>query len=234
MAGRLHPLLLVLVIGALPHALSWAGEPDGEADDFDELLRAEQELEARTAAVNTGTLRFLAEPPDETVHHHHNTVLLRPESLQDGWATLIQCHDHLDAVPRVQVVFNEDRTRELTIELAEHIGEAWVEEASVQMVDVGRGARLCVRAESQVLEAAGEGIYVMRNGPFMRQFLDGYFPMRVSMEVHLPRGRLLRFVSVDPVPQEGFSVQPTRHAVYLDTWFEGRLHTELRFEATTP
>ncbi|MDX9768380.1 MAG: alpha/beta hydrolase, partial [Ectothiorhodospiraceae bacterium] len=141
---------------------------------------------------------------------------------------LKQCHDHLDAVPRAQVVYNRERTRGLTIELADAIGEAWVKDASVQLRDVGKGARLCVKAETKALERTAEGGYVLRNGPFLRRFLDGYYPMRVSVDVEMPVD-LLRFASVSPAPQDGFKVWQDAQGVHIDSWFEGRLVTELHF-----
>ena len=69
-----------------------------------ECAACDDELEASTVGVNEGKLSFLAEPPPKAVHHHHNDIVIGPESLREGWVRLEQCHEHLDAVPRAEVV----------------------------------------------------------------------------------------------------------------------------------
>jgi hypothetical protein len=79
-----------------------------------------------------------------------------------------------------------------------------------------------------------DGTYHVNNGPFMRRFFDGYYPMHVSMEVLLQTDRL-RYLDITPVEQEGFKVTADRHQVKFDVWFEGRLRTLIRFvPARTP
>lgn len=204
-----------------------------QGEPADEPWDAEEELRARIARVNTGALAFLATPPARAVHHHHNEVILGPESLADGWARLRQCHEHLDPVPRAEVVFRGGRVRNLRVESSSDIERAWVEGASVQLVGVSAGARLCVEAESQVLTRNDDGGYSVRNGPYMRRFLDGYYPMQVSVEVHYPCDRL-RFTGATPSPQPGFVLRESSCRVDLEAWFEGKLNTELRFEALEP
>ena len=189
----------------------------------------DMDVEAVTRAVNEGELQFLMEPPAKPVHHHANRVTIREDSLDDGWVTLEQCHDNLDAVPRLEVVFRRATTRDIRVVTAKDIGHAAVEGASVQLEDVGRHARLCVSAQSRALDRGGDGVYVLRNGPFLRRFLDGYYPMRVEMEVAYPCG-LLDLVASSPAVQPGFTVAQSDCGVTYDTWFEGRLRTELVFK----
>ncbi len=192
-----------------------------------------QDFEDRIAEVNEGELVFLSGPPDGPVHHHQNTLILDESSLEDGWVHLAQCHDHLDAVPRVEVTFRPGFLRNLAITERRNIVRASVEGPTVQLEGVRPGARLCLRAESRVLYDNDDGSYTVRNGPFMRRFLDGYYPMRVSVEVRYPCSRL-RFVSLSPPAQSGFRVTEGPCRVYLDAWFEGRLNTELRFVERAP
>jgi hypothetical protein len=197
---------------------------------------SQQELEdwfnddssSRIAAVNEGELVFLRQPPAKPVHHHQNIITLDDTALATGWAQLKQCHDHLDRVPATQIVFREERVRDLEIVSQEGIGRAWVEGASVQLRDVGPGARICLRLQSLVLLRNADGTYHVNSGPFMRRFLDGYYPMHVSMEVRLATPRL-RFLDITPPEQEGFRVTVSRRQVRFDTWFEGRLQTLIRF-----
>ena len=216
---RLILSLLILLIPAI------ASTKEGLDDEW-----FDDDLEARVANVNGGDLVFLSEPPLEPVHHHHNRVVVDADSLDNGWVTLIQCHRHLDAVPRTQVLYHQTRTRDLSIVSHKNIEQAWVEGHTVQLADVEHGASICIRARTRTLEFNEDGSFSLRGGPFMRRFLDGYYPMRVSMNIEVPR-EYLRFVDTRPRHQDGFKVHETADGVHIDTWFEGKLYTEVRFEA---
>jgi hypothetical protein len=62
----------------------------------------------------------------------------------------------------------------------------------------------------------------------MRSFLDGYYPMHVSLEIVLPPGNWRLFGS-RPARQPGFEVQYAAGTVTADAWFSGRLYTEFHF-----
>ena len=216
---RLVFTLLILLIPAIAAAI----------DDLDDSW-FEDDVQARIAAVNGGDLVFLVEAPSAPVHHHHSRIILDPESLDNGWVTMIQCHSHLDAVPRTQVLYHHTRVQELTILSSKNIGKAWVEGHSVQLTDVEQGASICIQARSRTLEFNEDGSFSLRGGPFMRRFLDGYYPMRVSMNIEVPRD-YLRFVDTRPQVQDGFDVHETAAGIHVDARFEGKLYTEVRFEA---
>ncbi len=187
----------------------------------------ENDLESRVSRVSDGELEFLAAAP-AGVHEHRNVFTIDAASLADGWVGLEQCHHNLDAVPRAQVVFSEGRIRALEVVRAGNMERAWVEGHTVQLQGVEPGAELCVRAESRALAAEGDGRFTLRNGPFMRRFLDGYYPMVVTMEVHYPCGAL-ELTRVAPPRQEGFRVTSGECAVELSAAFQGQLETELGF-----
>lgn len=190
----------------------------------------DDDWESRAARVNEGQLTFLPNAP-VGVHEHRNVFTILGSSLKDGWVQLEQCHRNLDAVPRSQVLFNRERTRALEITHAGNIERAWVEGHTVQLEGVARQADLCLRAESKALWPDGDGAYTLRNGPFMRRFLDGYYPMVVRLEVRYPCG-LLEVAAVHPGRQDGLSVTAGDCAVDLNAAFEGRLNTEIRFLGT--
>jgi hypothetical protein len=78
-----------------------------------------------------------------------------------------------------------------------------------------------------MLRILGDGLYVLENGPFMRRYLDGYFPMRVTVAVNW--GDLgLSLADSEPQAQPGFEVTESPHGVTIEATFEGRLMTELR------
>ena len=126
------------------------------------------------------------------------------------------------------MVYGKDRSRHIRILRSENIGKAWVHENTVQMEQVEPNALLCVHLESQALRADDEGNFQLANGPYMRRFLDGYYPMRVTMDVTLETTKL-RFTDVTPPPQTGFSFRESGRELAYEALFEGRLKTVIRF-----
>jgi hypothetical protein len=215
---RSIPYLLLLVLLA---AMARSGASPDAWTDFPEEFDA--------AAINEGELEFLATPPLEPVHTHDNRIDLTAASLEDGWAGLHQCHVHLDPVPAAQIVFRPGRIRQLQVERHSGIGSVRVEGHTVQLEGVTPGAELCLSAESRILVSQPGGGFLVRNGPFMRSFLDGYYPMNVRLEISLPSGDWA-LVRSDPVAQPGFRVAEARGKVSVDAWFSGKLHTAFYFE----
>ncbi len=227
MPARFHKRALgaaalgLLVALALPLTAEEAVDPLDD-DRFWEMPQVES---------NRGTLAFLHEAPDEPIHHHENQITLDSGSLRDGWVELRQCHRDIDPVGRVQIVYQDAGTRDLAIESRTNIEEAWVEGASVQMRQVRDGAEICVRARSQMLKSSANGQYVLENGPFMRRFLDGYFPMHVTVVVNW--GDLdLTLARTEPAAQPGFEVTASAYGVIVEALFEGRLNTALHLVDT--
>jgi hypothetical protein len=212
----------VLLLAAL--AAQSSTHPGDQDDWFDE------DFGDPTAQVNEGDLAFLAEPPAEAVHHLSNRVILNAASRENGWVRLEQCHRNIDNVGRAEIVFHKDRIRNLRVTDAVNIGRAWVEGASVQMTDIGKNSSLCLEADSRALHASDDGSYRVRNGPFMRRFLDGYYPMRVSERLVLADSGL-RFAGIEPARQPGFEVEIDSNTIRFDAWFEGRLLTEIELVA---
>ncbi|MCU0833278.1 MAG: alpha/beta hydrolase [Chromatiaceae bacterium] len=209
-------------------AIAPAGAETPEADPFDAI----PDLEALVDAVNDGGLRFLPPGSAAGVHAHRNRIVLDSAGLSDGWVRLEQCHENIDAVPAAQVVYHADRIRDLTVLGTENIGQAWVEGPTVQLKDVRERATLCVSGESRALTQLAPGAYRLRNGPHMRKFLDGYYPMRVLLDIAYPP-ETLRLARFDPARQAGFEVATEPGRIRVDAEFEGRLFTCFDFCAAT-
>ena len=216
-------LLVLLSFLLFSHSLLAQGPSKQELEDW---FNAPPEPSA--ADVNEGELNFLSAPPKKIVHHHHNVLTIDDRTVRDGWGKLRQCHSNLDKVPATQIVFREDRVSDLKIVSFSGIEEAWVEGSTVQLKQVGADAKICVELRSKVLYKQPDGDLHVANGPFMRRFLDGYYPMHVSMEV-IVKTKKLRFVDITPAKQSGFAVKIAPRLVSFDAWFEGRLNTLLRF-----
>jgi hypothetical protein len=178
--------------------------------------------------VNDGDLTFLTQAPAQPVHHHQNRITLSKTSLSDGWVLLEQCHHHLDPVPDMQIVYGQDRIRNLVILSSENISRTWVHGHTVQMQQVERDASICIRAETLALKPDGDRRYVLINGPYMRRFLDGYYPMRVSLNVVMEAANL-QFADIEPPPQDGFNLNRSAREIGYDAYFEGELRTRIGF-----
>ena len=196
------------------------------ANGFDSF--PDDDLETRIDRVNEGELVFLAAPTERPVHHHDNRILITTSSMKDGWVTLGQCHYHLDPVGATEIVYHRQRIRKLRILSTERINKSRVEGPSVQLSGIGLNATICIQAESQALVPLEKGGYRLKNGPFMRRFLDGYYPMHVTMEVLYPAGQLL-FASFRPSPGRSGRIEKSGGRIFWDGWFEGRLFTEFDF-----
>jgi hypothetical protein len=178
-------------------------------------------------------LRFLKGPVEPRPHHHSKHLVIRPDSLKSGWVIDRQCHANLDPVPAMQVVFGAGRVRKLRITHHENIGAARVEGDTVQLEQVGAKAVLCLESENRALEYDPVlNQYALVSGPYMRRFLDGYFPMQVSFNLEYPPQQL-RLAGIQPVElREGAKTPPGR--IQIDTLFEGELRITVRFVPAAP
>lgn len=213
------PRFLQLGRGLLLSALLGMGPVHAQID---------MELES-AASVNEGSLHFLETVPVKRFHHHQNQIRIDADSLSSGWVHLSQCHDNLDAVQRAQITFREGFVRDLKVERFSRIADAWIEGASVQLRNIERGARLCLSAQTRALRHNGNGYYNLLSGPYMRKFLDGYYPMRVSLAVDYPTSALT-LIDVSPAPQPGLKFEEAPGRVGLDALFEGELMIQIQFE----
>ncbi|MEK7796443.1 MAG: hypothetical protein AAB315_03215, partial [Pseudomonadota bacterium] len=202
--------LFLMFLGAL------ACTPIRAADEFDIF------------DINEGELRFLERPPEKAPHLHSTHVFISEESLKTGWVTAKQCHYNLDQVSALQVVFSPRRIRRIEILQADNIGRAWVEGASVQVTHVGKNAVLCILSENFAIKHnTVERTYEWHGGPYMRRFLDGYFPMQVKLAIDYPADRI-RLESIEPGTLR-FKTVAHPGLIRLDALFEGRLDITIRF-----
>jgi len=185
--------------------------------------------EGNAKEVNEGELVFLTETQDKALHHHHNSVTISPTSLNDGWITIKQCHSNIDKVTAAQIIFGKNRVRNIKIVSYNNIEKAWVEGTTVQFENVKSNAILCIQADTHSLQHLENGTYSLRNGPFMRRFLDGYYPLHVSFDLDYAQTNL-ELTNFTPMSQKGFEVKQSLGTVTIDTIFEGRLHTEFHFK----
>jgi hypothetical protein len=223
--GMKIPLIFCIVIQA---SLTLVPVPANAEDE--EWLRMERQMarEQQALDVNEGELQLLDKPPGGVAHHHQNRLMLTEQSLEDGWVTMYQCHSDLDEVSSLQIVYEQERIRDIMVLSVSNIGSAWVEGHTVQLTDIGEKSKVCISADKKALSHQ-DGRYYLKLGPFMRQFLDGYYPMHVQVEVCYPP--LLKLESSRPV-QAVTQAREKRLSAEIDVWVVGKLDIELVFIRT--
>ena len=220
-------LRMAVPASILALALTASLQAGTDSDDWPAWVDEQQQLAARIDAVNEGALVFLADQPVSGVHHHSGRVSITPQSLQDGWVVLEQCHADLDQVTAAQIVFNPTRSRLLQVISVRNIEQAFTEGNTIQLRGVSAHSEVCLRAESRALKVVDSGVFELQNGPFMRRFLDGYYPLKLSLQVDFPP--TLELVDFQPDAQPGFAVDDRPGRLTVETVFEGQLRTVFRF-----
>jgi len=230
--AQLHKRSLITGILFVCALASITGMKSTESLDLEKWFNSDgDDAEARALAVNEGDLEFLTSPPDKPPHVLHNNFKIDSSSLQDGWIDLVQCHENLDKVGAAQIMYHPRRTRNIKVLSSTGVQKTWVEDNTVQMVNITDNARVCISAKVHSLYSNFDGTYSMRNGPFHRRFLDGYYPMRVTMDVQLPEGEL-RFGAIQPMEQAGFKVEHDTRSMQVDALFVGELNIEVYFDGS--
>lgn len=197
-----------------------------------QLQWLESEGEHPAQEVNEGKLEFIPAAADKPEHRQSMQITLTDETIESGWALVTQCHDNLDRVERLEIVFHKDRVRNLQVTEYSNIQNAWAEDQRVVVRNVQKDSRICLRAESRIFHRLvsdrHQPMYEMVNGPFMRRFLDGFYPLTLSLNVSYPNERL-RLLDIQPSPQPGWKVSYDANRIFLRGRFEGKLSTRLRF-----
>lgn len=196
------------------------------------LLLANAPAHAEGDDINEGELHFLRETPKTPPHRHTKHLTITAASLTSGWVANQQCHYELDQVPAMEIVFGKDRVRKLKVVRSQHIERVWIEGASVQMTKIGADAFVCVESENRIIERELGDAYLLKSGPYMRRFLDGYFPMKVELTVDYPPN-LLIVTGIEPQELKITSAL-TPGRVVVHALFEGRLMISLHFVKKSP
>jgi len=231
---KINPTGNAVLISVIPALILSAqvgfAQPNQDASDEQKWERLiEGDDEEKALQVNEGELAFLKTPPtNKLVHTVTNTITISDSSLQTHWVTLQQCHKNLDAVAASEIVYQYEQMRNLRLEHYYGIDKAWIENQSVQMKDIQRGATLCVVADVRILKPNNKGGYVIRNGPYYRKFLDGYYPFHVMVNINYPKSALT-LNAIHPKAQNGFDVEENNGRLTMDAWFEGKLLLEAQF-----
>lgn len=187
-----------------------------------------EDIPVSAKEINEGQLTFLLTPPKKPALHSINYFIIDELSIEQGWVKLTQCYENLDAVPVAEVVYKYRFMRKLKIKSTQNIQHAHVTGQSVQLENVQKKARLCITAEVRNFYQNEDKTFSLINGPYHRKFLDGYFPYHLSMKIKFAKN--LRFIHSSPKKQKGYDIKKTSNTLTINSWFEGKLNTELRFK----
>ena len=219
---RSFPALLFLFVFSTLQA-----EATPSADELEKWFLSD-ELGPPTQSSDSH-LSFIASPTDKPALHSVNEITISRQSIKTGWVDLLQCYQHLDPVPEMEVVYNYKNMRKLRIIKSQNIEQAFVKDQSVQLENVQKNAQLCVATEVRIFYKNKDGSFKLVNGPFHRQFLDSYFPFHLTLKVNYPSTQL-KFINSKPKPQFGFIVKQSDNTLLIDSYFTGKLYTEIIFK----
>jgi len=196
-------------------------------EEIEMLFNDDSELKA--LMVNEGKLVFLKPPADRSLMYTENVLTITIESINNGWVHLKQCHYNLDPVHKIDIVYTYIQIKNLKIESKENISRARVVDQSVRLEEVLNNSNICISAEARVFYLNTNGSFSLRNGPYYRKFLDGYYPYNVTMLINYPDSQLI-YMGSNPPTQEGFEITQSRNQININAWFDGALKTEIWFE----
>lgn len=220
-----YPLLLCVTF-LLPYAN--AGEVSEEA--LERWFESDETGPPQKDYSGSEKLEFIAPLEDKPTPLSKTLLAVTEQSMETGWVGVSQCYENLDPVADAEVVYHFALMRGLRVTGHHGIGGVRVEGPSIQLRDAHRGAGLCVELEAKLLRRGQQGEYLLRYGPFMRKFLDSYFPMHVMITVNYPEHRLV-LDDVTPLPDGPVVKSSTPGSHAIDVWFRGRLTFNFLFQS---
>lgn len=173
-----------------------------------------------------GEVKFFKERPDPGAYAYQSKVMITPESLETGSVNIATCHDKLDQIRKVVIVFNPERIQTIKIKSFNGMGSATVQNNEVELTDVAKGASICIDLQSRALDRLGMGQYKLNAGPLMRKYLDGYLPMSASLSIQWP-ANLLTVERTVPTANDGVKINQNNQGIQLDMVFAGKMTTQI-------
>lgn len=220
-------LTLLLAFTSLPLQAEMDISQDLSDLTPEERAWMEDDSELNAIAISSGEIRWI-EPEKTKNSYRLETDLFIPKSaLDDGWINFQQCHFELDAVPKIEVVYHPDKTRSLALSSSKKIEHITVNQASVTLEKVSKGAFVCISGQSKALIKTAKG-YTLNRGPYMRKFLSGYYPMHLKEQINWNKVPLT-LISPESTNQLGKSIIATSKHISANYWFEGKLQTHYNF-----
>lgn len=228
----LRLILITLLSAMLIHQSALAGLPrNNSPQELERWFNSNDDDNWKSEDINDGQLTFLTKKPAIAPHIADNRITINSQSLQNGWVLLTQCHTQLDVMPAAQIVYQNQPVKDLRIIEQSNIGKSWVETNSVQLKHINKNARICIQAKIKALIKLPGNQYSLDTGPYRRKFLDGYFPVALSLSVQYPPE--LKAILFTPHAQPGMQITIRKTQINITTLFEGVLTSKIRFSTQT-
>ena len=173
-----------------------------------------------------GQIKYLKERPDPGAYSYESRVKITAASLESGSVQIATCHYQLDPIRKVVIVFNPNRIQAIAVKSIDKMASAEVKNNQVVLIDVERGASICIDLQSKALDQVGAGQYRLNAGPLMRRYLDAYLPMAAKIRVDWPTN-MLTVEKTLPSEKEGIQVVQGNDGVQLDMIFAGKMTAQI-------
>lgn len=140
-----------------------------------------------TMNVQDSPLKWVTQQKTKGSYSLFNEITILPSSLEDGFVKFTQCHRNLDEIRAIDIVYNPKTTQALEVVSARGVGQYQTQAEKVELYQVEKGAEVCIQGQNKTLiKATQTQTWQLDRGPYMRKFLDGYYPMSVEETIFWP------------------------------------------------
>jgi len=231
--GLFNKVFIALTLSTLVNVSYAEIEISQDLSDLTDAERAwfDDDSELNAITVNGGELNWVTK--DKTIGQYglENNLTLSVSALTDGWVQFTQCHNNLDPIQKIEVQYNAQNTRGLTLKEAQNIDAVQIDNNTQAAVLLGvkKQGRVCISGESKSLEKTDSG-YLVKRGPYMRKFLDGYYPMALKETLNWSQTNLkLNANGIQSQTGQVYEYSDKAQTLSAEYWFEGRLSPRYEF-----
>ena len=212
----MHYQILILLFALLISFNAYSSEMNEE-----KLEAWFNEDEHLPIQVDEGELILLPKTDNKTLHSI-SEITITPESIKTGWVKIDQCYKHLDPINLTEIVYQYQFIKNFHVTAAENIQSAKINKNHIELENITQHSLLCIEADVKILNKNSDNTYSIKNGPYHRRFLDGYFPFHVTLIIHYPES-LLKIKRTSPSNAVGLSLNKERNKIIYDNVFAGQL-----------
>ncbi len=178
---RIAGLIVVFNMMSLPITTTAATENDLSDLSPQERAFLEDDSFFKTLDVQDSPLKWVEPNKTQGKYWLQNDITIDHDSLSTGFVDFTQCHNNLDAIHAIEIVYNAKTTENLTVLSSKGIGSTVTKAASIALRNVQKDAKICISGKTKTLTFdQKQQHWQLARGPYMRKFLDGYYPMHVQ------------------------------------------------------
>ena len=224
---------IIFAFLAISNAMNVSAQPQNDAEDYSDLTPEQRaflfdDSEFKAREISSGELKFLDPSGVPEGYWLHNIINIDQSSLKTGWVQFEQCHYELDPTNLITITYNKDRTKNLAVKHSLGIEKHTIIDTHIDLKNIQKGAEICVFGETKTLHKTPQG-FVMKRGPYMRRFLDGYYPMHVEESITY-NPKIYPDIKYY-INQLGRTFKLEYNSINAQYWFEGELKPEYVFKA---